>query len=223
MERHFALPITLAAALHAGLLFGYRPAHVTATEDATRISTVSKPMPPIEVALNPPEPESNPNEPVASKGSSDTERPTAPELPPTDASDRITVDLPPVTHSVTTDIKMDLRPPGIPDGSDNAGDLSNALTTARQLDNPPRTRLQTPPLYPAEARRTGISGTVMVEFTVDEKGVVFDPHVVSSTDRIFEDATLRAVAKWRFEPGTHAGRVVRFRMAVPVVFNLNDN
>jgi protein TonB len=59
-----------------------------------------------------------------------------------------------------------------------------------------------------------------VEFIVDEHGSVFDAHAVNTTDRVFNDAAVRAVSKWRFEPGTVHGEVVRFRMAVPVVFHL---
>jgi protein TonB len=62
----------------------------------------------------------------------------------------------------------------------------------------------------------------MVEFVVDESGNVLNPRVVSSSDRAFEENTLRAVAKWKFEPGRRDGRTVRFRMSVPVVFKLGE-
>jgi protein TonB len=91
-----------------------------------------------------------------------------------------------------------------------------------ELDNAPRTRFQAAPHYPLGAKTAGLTGEVLVEFIVDENGHVIDPHVRRSTDRVFEESTLRAVAKWQFEPGRRAGRIVRFRMAVPVVFNLND-
>jgi protein TonB len=39
---------------------------------------------------------------------------------------------------------------------------------------------------------------------------------------MFEEPTLRAVAKWQFEPGRRDGRIVKFRMTVPVLFNLNE-
>ena len=61
-----------------------------------------------------------------------------------------------------------------------------------------------------------------MEFVVDEAGRVLDPHVVRSNDPVFEAPTLRAVAKWRFEPGRKNGQVVRFRMSVPVAFAVNS-
>jgi protein TonB len=91
------------------------------------------------------------------------------------------------------------------------------------LDNTPRTRSQVAPAYPASERNAGISGEVLVEFTVDESGRVLNPRVVRSSRTAFESPTLRAVSNWRFEPGKKNGQAVRFRMMVPVAFNLESN
>ncbi|MBI4622768.1 MAG: energy transducer TonB [Verrucomicrobia bacterium] len=85
-----------------------------------------------------------------------------------------------------------------------------------------RTRFQPAPVYPSEGRREGLRGEVFVEFLVDEAGRVADPRVVHSSNRMFEEPTLQAVLRWRFEPGRRAGRIVRFKMAVPVIFSLNE-
>jgi outer membrane biosynthesis protein TonB len=37
----------------------------------------------------------------------------------------------------------------------------------------------------------------------------------------FADAALRAVARWKFEPGLKNGRHVRFRMSVPIMFRID--
>ena len=222
MERHFVLPVTIAAAFHAAVLFGLHPAHVSVVKDPVRTPTVSPSTPPVEVELTSPVTESKPEDAVAPKGSSEKERPTAPELPPSDSSNRVKIDMPPATHAVTTVGKFDLTPFGVPDGREIGSGVKNDFGI-RDLDSAPRTRMQGPPQYPYAAKSAGLSGTVTVEFTVDENGAVRDPHVVSSTDRVFDDATVRAVAKWRFEPGKRAGRIVRFRMAVPVVFNLSES
>ena len=42
-----------------------------------------------------------------------------------------------------------------------------------------------------------------------------------TANSIFDSATIRSVLKWRFEPGKRNGKIVRFRMAVPVVFKLD--
>jgi protein TonB len=90
------------------------------------------------------------------------------------------------------------------------------------LDKSPSTRFQATPIYPHAAKAQGLNGEVIVEFMVDESGRVHDPHVVSSSDRVFEENALRAVAKWVFEPGKRNNHVVRFRMSVPIIFKLND-
>jgi protein TonB len=71
-------------------------------------------------------------------------------------------------------------------------------------------------------KNTGITGTVWVEFMVDESGRVHDVQVIKSTNREFNDATLAAVSQWRFESGKRKGIPVRFRMSIPIVFNLNE-
>ena len=78
------------------------------------------------------------------------------------------------------------------------------------------------PLYPAEARRDGRSGIVTMEFVVNEAGEVTTPRITGASDLVFEAAALRAVAKWRFEPGRRHGQIVRFRMVVPIHFSLNE-
>jgi protein TonB len=63
---------------------------------------------------------------------------------------------------------------------------------------------------------------VVVNFTVDENGNVQDVRAVRSSHQEFEMPTIRAVSKWRFEPGRKDGKRVRFRMSVPVAFTLNE-
>ena len=106
-------------------------------------------------------------------------------------------------------------------GGDGTG-LGDAAVSVRLLDNPPRTRFQKAPVYPFAMKTTGTSGTVWVEFMVDETGYVHDVRVLKSTNSEFEEATRDAVSMWRFEPGKRKGIPVRFRMSLPVVFNLTD-
>ncbi|HUL54236.1 MAG TPA: TonB family protein [Opitutaceae bacterium] len=93
----------------------------------------------------------------------------------------------------------------------------------RFLDHVPRARLQPAPVYPADLRKLRAEGTVCVEFVVDEAGNVFQATVVSATRPGFEEAALRAVVKWKFEPGLKDGCRVRFRMSVPLVFRMADD
>lgn len=98
----------------------------------------------------------------------------------------------------------------------------SAIIGSAFLDNPPATRRQTPPAYPHAMKMAGVTGTVWVEFIVDENGRVHDVRVVKTTNDSFNDATISAVSSWRFEPGKRKGIPVRFRMTIPVVFSLSD-
>lgn len=57
------------------------------------------------------------------------------------------------------------------------------------------------PDYPAEARRSRVSGEVLVEFTVNVDGSVRDARVVrGDPPRVFDRAAVEAVERWRFQP-----------------------
>lgn len=64
------------------------------------------------------------------------------------------------------------------------------------------------PTYPPEAARAGTTGFVEVEFTVDPAGKVASVSVVNAKPtRTFEQAAVRAVKQWQFEPGGGKGKV----------------
>jgi protein TonB len=52
---------------------------------------------------------------------------------------------------------------------------------------------------------------------------VSEVRIVSSNDSRFEAPTLSAISAWRFEPGRRNGRVVRFRMQIPVDYTLSED
>ena len=83
-----------------------------------------------------------------------------------------------------------------------------------QLDSAPRAKVQPSPDYPARMRQDGIGGSVTVEFDVNTSGNVV---------RAAVEPALRAVRAWRFEPGRRDGRIVPFRMAVPIEFGIERN
>lgn len=58
----------------------------------------------------------------------------------------------------------------------------------------------TPP-YPVTAARAGIEGWVKIQFSVNAAGMVSDPIVIDSQPkRVFDQAAVAAVLKWRFQP-----------------------
>lgn len=78
-----------------------------------------------------------------------------------------------------------------------------------------------PPRYPYRAQRQGIEGWVRVSFLITEQGEVKDALVVDAEPKdSFDQAALRAVAKWRFKPRIEDGRPVSVRVEQVVSFKL---
>ena len=61
--------------------------------------------------------------------------------------------------------------------------------------------------------------SVLLEFIVTPAGIVTNVKVISSTDRELEEPTVRAIYRWRFEPGIKDGKPVATRMRLPIRFN----
>jgi protein TonB len=70
--------------------------------------------------------------------------------------------------------------------------------------------------------RQGLSGEVLVEFIISEKGDVIDSRVVRSSHREFEVPALQAVQKWKFKAGRKGGQAVKVRVSQLLEFNLED-
>jgi protein TonB len=76
-----------------------------------------------------------------------------------------------------------------------------------------------PPDYPMEARQKGLSGNVELVFTVRADGRVTDVSVQSAIPaRIFDDAAIEAVRKWRYRPYERDGRPVDQRVKLNLRF-----
>lgn len=116
---------------------------------------------------------------------------------------------------------------GVPNPSVSESDLKllsvekeNAakIVRADKLDAPLKAISQPAPVFPLGAKK-GKPGEALIEFLVDERGVVRLPRVVSATDPIFGFAGVQTVARWSFEPPESAGEPVVVRVSAPVVFS----
>jgi periplasmic protein TonB len=66
------------------------------------------------------------------------------------------------------------------------------------------------PVYPADAARSGTSGFVEMEYTVDASGKVSSVSVVNAKPaRTFESAAVKAVKQWEFAAGSDGRGKVR--------------
>lgn len=114
-------------------------------------------------------------------------------------------------------------------GWKNPGPLSpdlpsqSARVIEKSPDVSPKALFRAAPQYPAFLRASGISGTVQVEFVIDEQGDVKDVTVVKSTREGFEAPAIAAVSVWKFEPARKNGRPVAIHASQLLEFNAHDD
>lgn len=84
--------------------------------------------------------------------------------------------------------------------------------------------VRVPPEYPPRALTRGIEGWVLVQFTITTAGTVRDAFVVDSSPKeIFDDAALKAILRWRYNPRVDGGvPTERVGVQTRIVFELQD-
>ena len=78
--------------------------------------------------------------------------------------------------------------------------------------------------YPAEARKNGIQGRVVVTFVITDEGDIKDPVVVKGVDPFLDAEALRVIQmmpKWK--PGKQRGKAVNVKLTLPVSFRLSSS
>src|SRR5450432_1067322 len=197
----YLIPATSAAVFHVALLFGLPREAFTTIKKYVEIPLPNPPPKKAEdLPLPPPPDSSDPVDPVKTLASSPTP-PTLPEpLPDVRQVDWAPADPLPSSEPIKHLIKIPGNI-GIGNGPDDGNGPVNPIFSVVKLDWIPRAKVQIPPDYPSTLRNAGITGTVNVEFEVDTKGTVVKARAVSSSRTEFEAAAIRAVLKWRFEPG----------------------
>ena len=79
------------------------------------------------------------------------------------------------------------------------------------------------PQYPREALIEGISGYVVVEFTIEPDGSVSDAKILESQPRrMFDRNAVRAIYKWKFKPRIVDGKPIARRATQRLDFNLQE-
>jgi protein TonB len=215
MRKDFYYAAAVVAAAHSGLIWlSSLSRHVAApahSDTVTRMVQIV--MPPIE-----PDPE-----PVAL----DAEPPkTQVDAPPTLA------DIPVLNPTSPFTIAVEPSPPHISDKQmiklpDTGGHYGSAegipVYNPGDLAHLPEAIARPAPNYPFEQKRTGVEGTVTVEFVITKTGKVTSARAVSPEGSPFAQAAVQGVYRWRFHPGIRGGIPVATRMQVPIVFSLNQD
>lgn len=94
---------------------------------------------------------------------------------------------------------------------------------ARQVDNHPKAIGLIEPIYPEEAKRRNIEGTLKLMLKIDDLGRVQSAEVVEATPPgVFDEAALAAFRGAHFRPAMKDGRPVRYQAYFRVEFKLKD-
>ncbi|MDA0577412.1 MAG: energy transducer TonB [Verrucomicrobia bacterium] len=92
-----------------------------------------------------------------------------------------------------------------------------------ETDRMPRALARLAPLYPPQARMRRLEGDVIMEFVVTPEGAVKEATVVhAQPPGIFDQASLQAIQRWRFEPGMKGGEAVPVRVRQKLTFRLEE-
>ena len=79
------------------------------------------------------------------------------------------------------------------------------------------------PTYTAQARGAGITGVVVLDTLIDEKGHVTEVKVLQGLPLGLEEAAVKAVKRWKFKPATLAGRPVPVYYTLTVSFAVGSH
>lgn len=90
-----------------------------------------------------------------------------------------------------------------------------------EVDRHPEAVSNMPPVYPFQARRSGVEGQVRIRFLVDAAGAVQELRIVEAQpEGIFERAVEQTIPRWRFKPGQKDGRTVETWVETTIRFQL---
>src|SRR2546427_6445479 len=123
-------------------------------------------------------------------------------------------------------LSTDAQDTSIPflDASSNAGCPSGQALLENECVNVPKLVKRKVPVYPELARRAKVQATVELMAVIQPDGTIGDITVIKPTglpQAGFEDAAIKAVKKWRYEPVILHGKPVPVRFKVKVEFFLS--
>lgn len=204
--------------------------------EKTPAPTPSETAPPVDrAAPSPPEPVPRPTRPprkppVARPAPPTPAPPPVPAAPPSPRSFGIrlenTVQAAPGTGvAVPVGESLAVPPPAPPrprlTAPGGTGDGEGAPTPVAAVREMPSVVGDSVAEYPAEARRLGVQGKVVLEVVVDEEGKVARARVLRPLHPLLDEAALRAAKGLRFRPGRVDGRPVRVKIPYTYVFVLD--
>ena len=146
-----------------------------------------------------------------------------PEPPPPPEEAPETPEFSAQIDSISANLSMDLPTIGIPINSGDGPYLGTLVQGSGlagfDTDVIPVVRVQ--PAYPRRAKQAGIEGFVTMEVLIRADGTVTRARVMESDPpRLFDEAALRAIERWKFRPKIVDGTPVEQRAKQTIEFTL---
>jgi protein TonB len=121
-------------------------------------------------------------------------------------------------HNELSEVPMELVV-DVPEGPPRRASIGPVLDVTEGIDPP--VRIFAPqPVFPEEARRSGVQGSVILQTIINTNGSVVDIIVLRGLAGGLTEAAVEAVSRWRFEPARRDGTPVAVRYVVRVGFTL---
>lgn len=225
LRRPLARMLLLSLSLHAAVVMLVQPRSFPAM-DATVVISARL----VEETAEAPRPETPPPPP-----------PVLPPLDPAVVTPPAPAPIPPVLPEPAATRPVEPRPPEskpveprVPDTPRASEPPSSGLPSipvmidttwyeAKQLDVSPKAARPINPVYPPEASRRGIEGTVKLMLRVDEYGVVKDVEVLEGEPPgMFDQSALDAFRAATFLPARRDRRPVRAQIYIRVRYEMDD-
>ncbi|MYC74920.1 energy transducer TonB [Candidatus Poribacteria bacterium] len=86
----------------------------------------------------------------------------------------------------------------------------------------PQYKFKVEPKYPEAASKAGKEGQVILQATIDEKGIPRDIKAITNVGFGFEAAAIAALKKTTFRPATKGGNPISLQVEIPYAFTLKD-
>jgi protein TonB len=113
------------------------------------------------------------------------------------------------------------KPSDLKDTFNVSRSLYDTAFDLKEVDTPPQLLRRVEPIYPFQAKKNNIEGSVTLRFIVNTEGDVVEPKVAQSDPPdIFDEAALQAIMKCKFKPAVKNGRPVDVIVIAPMKFEL---
>jgi protein TonB len=197
---------TMLATVFHVLVFQLWPDMVVADVSHTASELTAIELPPDVEIPPPPERISRPAMPVVSATALEVDATIA----PTTFEKLQPEELPPPRPAVTAEGATPLQPGFTP------------MTVRPEILNVAEVRRMMEQQYPTILRDARIGGTVRVWFLVDEKGVVEETRIeTTSGQQLLDQAALKVASVYRFSPARNRDQIVKVWVAFPVTFRVD--